>query len=38
VIQFHLGLAYNRLGKTAQGGRLLAAALTKDPNLAEIFH
>jgi len=35
VIQFHLGLAYNRLGKTAQGGRLLATALTKEPTLAD---
>jgi tetratricopeptide (TPR) repeat protein len=35
AIQFHLGLAYNRLGNTEKGGRLLAAALAKDPKLAD---
>ena len=35
AIQFHLGLAYNRLGNAAKGGRLLAAALAKDPKLAD---
>ena len=38
VIQFHLGLTYNRLGKTEQGARLLTTALTKDPNLAQVLH
>jgi tetratricopeptide (TPR) repeat protein len=35
AIQFHLGLAYNRLGNTEKGRRLLAAALAKDPKLAD---
>jgi tetratricopeptide (TPR) repeat protein len=35
AIQFHLGLTYNRLGNTAKGGRLLAAALAKDSKLAD---
>ena len=35
AIQFHLGLAYNRLGNSVKGGRLLAAALAKDPKLAD---
>jgi tetratricopeptide (TPR) repeat protein len=35
AIQFHLALTYNRLGKTVMGGRLLAAALAKDPKLAD---
>ncbi|MCX6629960.1 MAG: tetratricopeptide repeat protein [Candidatus Solibacter sp.] len=35
VIQYHLGLTYNRLGNTAKGGRLLAAALAKNPKLAD---
>jgi tetratricopeptide (TPR) repeat protein len=35
AIQFHLALTYNRLGKSVEGGRLLAAALAKDPKLAD---
>ena len=35
AIQFHLALTYNRLGNTVKGGRLLAAALAKDPKLAD---
>jgi len=35
AIQFHLALTYNRLGNTVKGGRLLAAALSKDPKLAD---
>jgi tetratricopeptide (TPR) repeat protein len=35
AIQFHLALTYNRLGKTVEGGHLLAAALAKDPKLAD---
>ena len=35
AIQFHLGLAYNRMGNTVKGGRLLAAALAKNPKLAD---
>jgi tetratricopeptide (TPR) repeat protein len=35
AIQFHLGLAYNRLGNTEKGRRLLAAAIAKDPKLAD---
>jgi tetratricopeptide (TPR) repeat protein len=35
VIQLHLGLAYNRLGETVKGGRMVAAALAKEPKLAE---
>jgi tetratricopeptide (TPR) repeat protein len=36
VIQLHLGLAYNRLGETEKGGRMVAAALAKEPKLAEL--
>lgn len=35
VIQLHLGMTYNRLGNNTKGGRLIAAALAKDPKLAE---
>jgi hypothetical protein len=35
AVQFHLGMTYNRLGKSVQGGRLLAAALSKEPKLAD---
>lgn len=35
VIQLHLGLSYNRMGETEKGGRLVAAALAKEPKLAE---
>jgi tetratricopeptide (TPR) repeat protein len=34
-IQFHLGLTYSRLGDAGRGGRLIAAALAKDPKLGE---
>jgi tetratricopeptide (TPR) repeat protein len=33
--QYHLGLTYNRLGDTTKGGRLIAAALAKEPKLAD---
>lgn len=35
AIQFHLGLTYSRLGDTGRGGRLMAAALAKDPKLSD---
>lgn len=35
TIQYHLGLTYNRLGETTKGGRLIAAALAKEPKLAD---
>ena len=35
AIQFHLGLTYNRLGNAAKGRPLLAAAIAKDPRLAD---
>jgi tetratricopeptide (TPR) repeat protein len=35
AIQYHLGLAYKQLGKSLEGGRLIAAALAVDPKLAE---
>jgi Tfp pilus assembly protein PilF len=34
VIQLHLGLVYNKMGDTLKGGRLVAAALAKEPKLA----
>lgn len=35
AIQFHLGMTYSRLGDSAKGGRLIAAALAKDPKLVD---
>lgn len=35
AFQFHLGRMYNRLGITTKGGRLIAAALAKNPKLAD---
>ncbi len=35
AIEFHLGMAYSRLGDSAKGGRLIAAALAKDPKLMD---
>ena len=35
AIQFHLGMTYNRLGDSAKGGLLIAAALAKDPKLVD---
>jgi Tfp pilus assembly protein PilF len=35
AIEFHLGMTYNRLGDSAKGGRLVAAALAKDPKLVD---
>jgi len=35
AIKFHLGMTYSRLGDSAKGGRLIAAALAKDPKLLD---
>lgn len=35
AIEFHLGMTYSRLGDSAKGGRLIAAALAKDPKLVD---
>ena len=35
AIEFHLGMTYSRLGESAKGGRLIAAALAKDPKLVD---
>ena len=35
AIEFHLGMTYSRLGDSAKGGRLIAAALAKDPKLMD---
>ena len=35
AIEFHLGMTYNRLGESEKGGRLIAAALAKDPKLVD---
>ena len=34
IARLHLGMTYNRLGNSVKGGRLVAAALVEDPNLA----
>jgi tetratricopeptide (TPR) repeat protein len=36
-IQLHLGLTYNRLGNTKKGQLLVAAALAKEPKLADML-
>lgn len=35
ALKFHLGLAYDRIGKSLEGTRLIAAALAVDPKLAD---
>jgi tetratricopeptide (TPR) repeat protein len=35
ALQYHLGLAYNQVGKSLEGARLIAAALAVDPRLAQ---
>jgi Tfp pilus assembly protein PilF len=35
LVKYHLGLVYMRLGRSNEGGRLVAAALVADPTLAD---
>jgi uncharacterized protein (TIGR02996 family) len=35
ALKYHLGLAYNRVGKSLEGSRMIAAALAVDPRLAQ---